>query len=108
MYREDRKLEPLEDSFALEDEEGGDKSNFFSSLNITEPSYLANRSVVDHMRELHWKNAHFARSVQDSWKNGKHYAFCTGHGRRRIHLDVNIDTTLHIQTKTCYIYASVP
>lgn len=48
-------------------------------------------SVGKYLKEVNWTQDHNARGkeVETNWRKGKHYAFCTGHGRKRVPLKVN-------------------
>jgi hypothetical protein len=38
---------------------------------------------------MNWNNKDLGKYVQDSWKNGKHYQFCSAAASQRIALKVN-------------------
>lgn len=86
-------FDPLENAKELE--ESGDGASFtsaFDHINIERPNHLKGMSVGTYLKKANWtssgKNS-YGNKVESAWKNGKHYAYCTGHGRRRIPLEVS-------------------
>lgn len=62
----------------------------FDHINIEGPNQWKGMSVGKYLKNVNWTydNHAFGNHVESKWKSGKHYAFCTGHGRRRVPLKV--------------------
>jgi hypothetical protein len=76
---------------AKELEETGDGVSYrsvFDQIMVTAPRNIRGRSVGEHLRRMDWSNKTLVKSVEDYWKNGKHYQFCTSAGSKRIPLKV--------------------
>ena len=86
VCREEAKYDPPDNAKELE--ETGDGASFasvFDHIKINDPSLngFDDLSVGQYLKETDWTAPGKAKSVEQFWKNGKHYAYCTGHGRKR-------------------------
>ena len=61
----------------------------YDLMEIEEPAVLNHTSVGDYLQNMNWKDRTESKSVEKRWKEGKHYAYCTLSGRRRIPLKVS-------------------
>ncbi|ODN04440.1 hypothetical protein Ocin01_02222 [Orchesella cincta] len=78
---------------AKELEESGDGPLFksmFDQLKIEAPNKWKGMTVGDYLKQANWTDAKFGKEVESKWRNGRHYAYCTGHGRQRIPLKNHI------------------
>jgi len=78
---------------AKELEETGDGASYrsvFDQINIEEPGKLKGITVGEHLRRMNWNDKTTSKKLEDSWKDGKHYQFCTKVGSKRIPLKHHI------------------
>ncbi|CAG7837876.1 unnamed protein product [Allacma fusca] len=85
--KEKQKFEPTDNAKDLESLGGGKNfTDVFDLMNIEAPERLKNKSVGDYLQSVDWKNNRLSKKLQRRWQKGKHYAYCTAHGRKRIPL----------------------
>jgi len=91
LPRDQRAFDPADDTKELE--ESGDGTlykSMFDQIKIEAPTRWKGTSVGDYLKQANWTDQKFGKEVEANWKNGRHYAYCTGHGRKRVPLKNHI------------------
>ncbi|CAL8093006.1 unnamed protein product [Orchesella dallaii] len=91
LSSQERAFEPPDDARELE--ESGDGALFksmFDALKIDSPTRWKGMTVGDYLKKANWTDEKFGKEVEEKWRNGRHYAYCTGHGRKRVPLKNHI------------------
>lgn len=70
-------------------EEGISFKSVFNHMNITKPSTLKGKSVGKYLEDIQWTEE-MGKRLENFWKEGKHYQFCSKPGLKRVVLDVSL------------------
>jgi len=89
MPEDNAEYDPADNAKELEEAgEGESYRSVFDKIQISGPRNLVGRTVGEQLRRIDWNDKKFSKQVEDYWKNGKHYQFCTKDGSKRIKLKV--------------------
>ncbi len=89
VISEEREKDVGDDAKELEAiEEGISFKSVFDHMNITKPSSLKGKSVGKYLEDIQWTEE-MGKQLENFWKQGKHYQFCSKPGLKRVVLDVS-------------------
>ncbi|XP_021962814.1 DBH-like monooxygenase protein 1 [Folsomia candida] len=79
-YNPSGEFDPPDDAKELEESgEGDDFHSLYDHINIVDTG----KSVAQQIKEMNWTDTTIAKKIEKQWQHGRHYAYCTGHGRKR-------------------------
>lgn len=88
LTSEDKEMDLKNGAKELEVTEAGVSfERIFNHMNVTKPSLIRGKSVGEYLGELKW-SVEKGRKLENFWKRGKHYQFCSKPGQKRIDLNV--------------------